>query len=209
MENLENIKQGCSKNSSPITIYIKDSLILFLKVYGLRIIYSFIKNYKFLQKKFTFGEVLNTIFNIANLRTSLSISLLPLLFKIFRLGLKNILSLNKNSDLIVFLSALISALISINIEEKTKLVEYIILSIGVRVFHTLIIIFLKKNNLFQKTGKVWDYFVFLLSAILVWSVYFLNPGYAPLTNLIDSYANYRNEAEKMEVVMMRNSTRIV
>ena len=190
----------------------KHFIRLFLKMFGLRTVYSLFLMIRSIKKpltKITLMEILKSIFNKPNFRTCLSIGLLPFIFQNSKLIFDYILFFKNHQNFTVFISGFISAFISILIEEKTKLVNYLILSIMVRTIHSIILIIFKKYNIFQNTGKWWDYFVFLFSAILLWGVYFLNPGFTPITSLLDAYANYRNEAEKLDAIGFRNSTRIV
>lgn len=211
MEQNENEILQHKKEDSLYKITI-NSLKMFIKVYGIRVVYKFIKTYakgKNIQK---------TVLNLAtpkfkNIRTSLFVSLLPFLYQI----LKRILSfISKNFNLsflnmniITFISAFISAFISISFEQKSKVVDYIVLSIMVRVIHTLLHIICKKYNIFQKTGKKFDYFIFLLAAIAMFTVHFLNPGFLPITKLFDTYGNYIDKSEKEEMLLFRNTIRIV
>jgi hypothetical protein len=198
--------------SSNFFHHLKHFIRLFLKIFGIRSVYSLfllIKSWKKPLTKITLNDILKSIFNLSNLRTSLSVGLLPFLFQNLKFVFNKFSFFKNYSNFTIFLSGFISAFSSILIEEKTNLVNYIILSIMVRVVHSIILLIFKKYNVFQNTGKVWDYFTFLIASIFIWTVYFLNPDYTPVTSLIDSYANYRNQTEKMDAIRFRNFTRLV
>jgi hypothetical protein len=79
----------------------------------------------------------------------------------------------------------------------------------VRVLHSLLLCLYKKFGILQKNSRVWDYLMFWASALFMWSIYFLNPGYKPITILFDKYANYPSDFELAQAKFIRNSTRIV
>jgi hypothetical protein len=208
----ENFSQVENSFSSRFLFNLNHFVRIFFKVFGIRTVYSLfllIKSWRKPYSKITFINIVKSIFNLPNLRTSLSVSILPFLFQNIKFIFSQFSFFKNYSNFTIFISGFISAFCSILIEEKTNLVNYIISSIMVRVIHSIILLIFKKYNVFQNTGKVWDYFTFLIASILIWTVYFLNPGYTPVTSMIDSYANYRNEAEKSISVGFRNCTRLV
>jgi hypothetical protein len=190
---------------------LKNSIMLFLKVYGVRIVYSL---FQFYARKKSSTEGINSIFsalfNMGNLRTSLMISCLPLLFDVFKRFLTFIFKkykIENSNDLIVFIAGFISSYIAICIEEKSKLLNYVVLAIVVRVIHSYFLIKYKDNNPFQ--GKLWDFIFFFVAAILMIFTNFLNPSFQPITSLFDSYANFINSKERDQMYKMRDIYRIV
>jgi hypothetical protein len=197
------------KNTEDFSKVFKNFLKLFAKVYSVRILFSLFKYLKSrAYKNFSFMNFMTYIFNLPNLRTSLFVSLLPLLYKSIKFVLNSTLKLG-NQNFIVFMSAMISSFISVSIEEKTELVNYVISTIFVRAVHAVAVIILKKLNILQNTGKIYDFSIFLFSAILAWSVYFLNPRFKPITSLYDKYANYTEKHELETAIAFRDATRLV
>jgi len=197
------------KKKEDFTKILKNFLKLFAKVYSARILLSlfkFIKSKAY--KNFSIMNLMSYIFNLPNLRTSLFVSLLPLLYKGINFFLNCVLKL-QNKSLIVFISALLSSFISISIEEKTELMNYVISTIFVRAIHAVAVIFLKEMNILQTTGKFYDFSIFLFSACLAWGVYFLNPRFKPITSLFDKYANYTEKHEIESAISFRDATRLV
>lgn len=213
VEEAEKIKKLNTTNFLQIFVEFSKK---FLIVFGIRAIYSIIQLIRFKRKSFvklTMNIFLGKIFNMSNLRTSLCVSFLPFSYKLLKLILNKMINFsdtdNSMSDILTFIIGFISAFISINLEERTPLVHYVILSIMVRVLHTSLQFLFKKLNIFQNTGKKWDFMVFLMAAVFMWSIYFLNPDYKPITDLFDKYANYANEEELAEAVRFRQMTKIV
>jgi hypothetical protein len=173
------------------------SLDLFLKTYAIRIVYSL---FNLIKKKglksLNLYSILSSILTMSNLRTCLCVSLLPLLFRIFQklLHLVN----NKNNSLNTFISGFLAALISISIEEPTSLTKFIILSVMVRSLHSLVVVLMNKYNIFQNTGRLWDFTTYLIAALGVYAVYYLNPSYEPMQKMFNTYANYVDVNEAIE-----------
>lgn len=189
----------------------KNSILLFLKVYAARIFYSL---FQFISKKKARTEGINiyiaAIFNMSNLRTSLMVAAMPLLFDILKRLLCKLfdkLKIKSANDVIIFLAGLISSYLAVLIEEKSKLMNYIVLAIAVRVIHSYFIVKYKDNNPCQ--GRFWDFMFFFVAAILMIFTNFLNPSFQPITSLFDSYANYINSAERDQMYRMREIFRIV
>jgi hypothetical protein len=138
------------------------------------------------------------------------ISSLPLLFDIFKRIFNIIfkkLKLENLEDIIIFISGFISSYIAICLEEKSKLLNYIVLAIVVRVIHSFYLIKYKDKNYFQ--GKFWDFTFFFIASTIMIFTNFLNPSFQPITSLFDSYANYINSSERDQMNRMREIYRIV
>jgi hypothetical protein len=200
-------KEEVSLKSFSCSKVLIASIKLFLKVYGIRVAYSLFKLFKS-KNKFTIDKLVTSTFNLGNLRTGLFVSLLPLSYKYIKQLIETLFNL-KDSAWITFVAGLLSSYISVCFEEKTNLVNYIILSVLARVAHSGIIILFKKLNIFQVTGKLWDFSVFFIAAFILIMINFLNPGFKPITKLLDTYSNYVNQGEKDEMKRMREVMRIV
>lgn len=188
---------------------LKHSFNLFKKVYLVRIIYSLFKMFKNRNKiPLSFLNLIVSVFNISNLRTGISVSSIPLVYAMFK-KLLGYFGIHKDSTRNIFWAGFLSALISILIEEKTNLVSFILLSIIVRIGHSALSLLCKKLNIFQEDSKTYDYFSFLLMALTMYTVNFLNPGFKPITKQFDAYNNYLNQHEYDEMVQFRENTRIV
>lgn len=210
-ENTQIPDQPLDREPKKFSVVIKNSIILFLKVYGARIVYSLFQFYSRKKSKADgINSIFSALFNMGNLRTSLMISFLPLLFDIFKRLLGLIFKrykIENSNDLIVFLAGFISSYIAINIEEKSKLMNYVVLAIVVRVIHSYFLIKYKDSNKFQ--GKFWDFMFFFVAAVLMIFTNFLNPSFQPITSLFDSYANFINSKERDQMYKMREIYRIV
>jgi len=209
-ENNNTLIEHSTQNKKFLNV-LKNSLFLFLKAYGGRIVYSI---FQFYSKKKQKGDgptsIFSAIFNIGNLRTSLMVSCLPLFFDILKKFLTyifKIYKIDKYDDVIVFISGFISSYLAICIEEKSKLLNYVVLAIVVRVVHSYFLIKYKEKNLCQ--GKFWDFLFFFIAAILMIFTNFLNPSFQPITSLFDSYANFINSSERDQMYKMREIYRIV
>ena len=185
---------------------LKNSSILFLKVYSGRILFSLFQFFSRSKLNYNLKNFLKVIFNLGNLRTSLMVSSMPLTFEVLKRFLFKILKIT-NMDLLTFISGFLSSYIAICLEKKSKLLSYIVLAIAVRVVHSMFIIKYKDSNRFQ--GTFWDFTFFLGASVLMIFTNFLNPSFQPITSLFDSYANYINQAEKDQMNKMREIFRIV
>jgi hypothetical protein len=194
---------------SNFTKFLIDPLKVFLKIYGVRIIYSLINILRNRKKfTFTFPNILKALFNLANLRTSVFVSALPVLYELFKKIIINIFT-KKDSTIVTFISSFLSGFISILFEEKTNLLSYIVMSIFVRSAHSLLLVILKHYDILQNPGKLWDFAIFLVVALFMYTVNYLNPSYMPISKLFDNYANYVDKAEYEEMIRFRESMRIV
>jgi hypothetical protein len=187
---------------------VKKSFGLFYKTYAIRILFSLYELIiKVGLKGLGFENILKAILTLSNLRTCLSVSLLPLLFQTFKQILQNITK--ENINLTIIISGFLAGLISISIEQPTSLTKFIILSIFVRSIHSLMLMLMKKFNVFQDTGRLWDFTTYLIAAIAVYSVYYFNPSYEPMTKLINTYANFVDDSEAREADAYKSLLRIV
>lgn len=93
---------------------------MFLKVFFLRVGYSFLKliiQYKKLQK-LNLILLLKVIFSFSNIRTSLSISFLPLSYKILKILYRHLFGTDKHANITTIIFGLFSGILSIIMEEK-------------------------------------------------------------------------------------------
>ncbi len=210
-QNVPNSNEPLDQIPKRFSAVLKNSFILFSKVYGVRIVYSLFQFY-FRKKSNQEGinSIFSALFNMGNVRTSLMISCLPLLSDIFKRLFGFIFKkfkIENSDDLIVFLAGFISGYVSICFEEKSKLLNYAVMAIVVRVIHTYFLIKYKDNNPCQ--GKFWDFTFFFIAAILMIFTNFLNPTFQPITALFDSYANFIDSKERDQFYKMREVYRIV
>ena len=205
-----NLKEN--ENTQPkFSTILKHSSKLFVKSYSVRIIYSLLIHLRNKEKRATgLKGLVGSIFNIENLRTSAMIGSLPLFFDIIKKIIFKIFKyFNKEnkSDLITFISGFLSSYLSICFEEKSKLVNFIILSITVRAIHSWLVVKTKDTDRFD--GRFWNLFKFLIAANLMFFTNFLNPGFEPITTLFDGYSNYKDLNEKAQMTKSRDIFRIV
>jgi hypothetical protein len=180
----------------------KKALKLFLKVFGVRILITL---YQLIKNKTPLKDFLSHIFSSANMKTCLSVSLIPLLYNIFN----KLISLFTKHNTAYILASFLSAFISISIHEKTTLTTYIILAIATRSIHSLFLHISKKYNIFQEQSRLLNFSIFLITVFGVVTVSHLNPDYEPLRKLYDSYNKYIDSKEESEYNLLRNITRLV
>jgi hypothetical protein len=200
--NISEEESQLNNTNDTIPTLIK-SIKLLIKVFGIRVIITLFGLFK--SRRFNYKDILSHVFSMTNIKTCLSVSLLPLLYNTFL----KIISLFTKHNIKHFLSAFLSALISISIEDKTSLTNYIILAIMVRSFHSLFSSISKKYNLFQQPTRLFDFSLFLITCLSVVTVSHLNPTYEPLKKLYDTYNKYIDDKEESEYILMRNLTRLV
>jgi len=188
-------KKTIEKGTCPFTMTIK-FLKDFLKYYGFRTIFSFFQVYIMKSKSLSFFDL---IFSMSNLRTTLFISALPLLYKLM-------IKFLGESKYGVFASAFISGFICINIEEKTKLVNFLILSLMSRVFHGLLLKFNKKLEV-ELPGSSMELLFFTILSFIILYVSFKYPDFTAITQTIDNYANF-GRVEKYEINHLRRITKV-
>jgi hypothetical protein len=199
------------KKSSNFQSILRHSITLFSKIYSIRIIYSLLMNLRSKEKRAKGLKILfESIFNLGNLTTSLSIGTLPLFYDILKRIIVKILRYFKkenNSDLIVFISGFISSYLSMCFGESSKLVNYIVLSITVRAIYSWLVVKFKDNNNYD--GKFWSFikFFFVANSMIITNL--LNPSFEPITSHFDGYLKFVNINEKTQFENFRNMTRIV
>ncbi len=180
---------------------MKFFLTQFIKAYGFRIIYSLLKTLFSLKKSgikgFTFDLFLSAIFNMPNLRTALFISLMPTLYKMLKLLFKTYLK--NESPTSSFISGFISSLIAVLVEEKTDLMNFVILSVMVRVMYVIAVILIDYYNL-PKFPRTANLVLFVLASIGFIFLAFCHPSFTPINKLFLNYANLEpNEVKELQV----------
>lgn len=178
---------------------LKFFLIQFAKGYGFRIIFSLVKTLYSLRKiglqGLTFELLKSAIFNMPNLRTGLFISLMPTLYKLLKLLFK---TYNYENPKTSFISGFISSLIAILIEEKTDLMNFVILSVMVRVLYVIAVILADHFKLpnYPRTANL---ILFITASIGFMFLAFCHPTFAPINKLFLNYANLEpNEVKELE-----------
>jgi hypothetical protein len=177
----------------------------FAKGFGVRTVYSLIlllSSYKKMKHRISFSLIFKTIFSLPNLRTSLFFSITPSLNRLLHFLYKT------DSKMYTFFAGFTSGLIGVLIEEKTSLTNFVIFSILARVIHIFLNIGLDYFKI-DFSGKKASFTCFLLVAIPFMLLSFYHPSYEPIRKLLDTYANYIDDAERNEVEYKRNKMRLV
>jgi uncharacterized protein with PQ loop repeat len=179
----------------------------FGKAFSVRALYSlllFLMKFRKSKKPVSIANLFNLFFNMPNLRTSLFFSLMPSIYKL--LQMLN----NKTIDerLFTFLVGTISAMIGILIEEKTKLTNFIIFSILARLIHVFLNIGLDHFKI-NFGGKKASMVCFTLISIPFMFLSMYHPSYKPINKHVESYANYVDEGERLEIEFKRNLVKLV
>ena len=175
----------------------------FAKAFGIRSIFSLLVFFSSIKKqKISFSFILKKIFSLPNLRTSLFFSITPSLNRFLHYLYKT------DNKIFTFFAGFLSGLIGILIEEKTSLTNFVIFSILARVIHIFLNIGLDYLGI-DFSGKKASFTCFILVSIPFMLLSFYHPTYEPIRKLMDTYANYIDDAERREVEHKRNKMRLV
>jgi len=107
----------------------------------------------------------------------------------------------------VFFSGFFAGLLSINIEEKTALVVFLILSLLARVLHAMLLKFNIKLEV-ELPYKAIEFSFFTVISTIIMTVSFLYPQFKGISQTIDNYANFDN-IEKYEIDHIRLITKYI
>jgi len=173
-------------------------VIKFLQIYGIRIAYSLLKSLLALKNKglkgINLAFFMNAVFNMPNFKTASFVSILASSFRLFNYIFK---LCGKENLFTCLISGLLSSFMSIFIEEKTELMNFIILSIMVRTIYTLIIVLVDKYKLpsYPRTANL---LMFIIACTGFIFVAFCHPSFASIHKLFTNYANLEDtEAEEL------------
>ena len=204
VKNIEDEKNYIQKDLEPWSSFLKKWVLKFLKVFSVRAIITILKNKKLLTS-LKFYELFKAFFGLSNMRTVAAITLIPIFFK----ALNHILRIAKffTPEINRLISIFVSSFLCIIMEERTQLVNYVILAVIVRVMHNLMNLLFKKLNIFQEDSKFNNYLAFTMSSIFWFLSIFLNPSFEPISKLSDKYSNY-TPSEVREMTHIRAMTRL-
>ena len=133
-------------------------------------------------------------FNIPNLRTASFAAILAGSFRLFNYLFKLI---GKENIYTCFISGLISSLFSVFCEEKTDLMNFIILSVMIRTIYTVILVLADKYKL-PNYPRAANLIVFIFACIGFIFIAFCHPSFSSIHKLFTNYANLENsEAEEV------------
>ena len=193
-DNIDNTNKEIKPKNTFLSI-IKKFLKDFLKYYSMRVVFSFFQMYIMKSKS---SPIIKLIFSFANLRTALFVSTLPVFYKL----MLNVFGEGKYG---VYFSGFFAGLIGINIEEKTSLVNFLILSLLARVLHAMIIKFNERLKI-DLEGKKMEYIFFTTISTIILFVSFLYPQFKGISQTIDNYAQFGRE-EQYEIGHLRHITK--
>jgi len=173
--------------------FAKD-LIKFLGIRGAFIIS------KLLLSKGNKQNFLQALFSLESLRSVLCVSVLPLLYKL-------LIKFFGNKHFGVFLSGFISGFIAINIEEKSNLVQFLILSLFTRCLHAT---FLRCNKeiQFDLPYKGLEFSLFTIINTTLIALSFLIPHFTKLVELVDTHNN-KTVTEHFEIDHFRRISKLI
>lgn len=174
----------------------------FTKMYILRILFMIISSLslKNLKKTGLLKFLFNCTFNKKNLSTATFVGILPFINDLLHLFFNNILLINTNNILFTFIFGFISGFISIQYEDMTSLVKFIILSILGRVIHSLIHLVTVRNNI-RFESKAFPYFCFSVLASIFNIFNLFVPDFLPITKLSDKYSFFEGrEFEEIQTL---------
>ena len=183
--------------------------IKFLQIYGIRIVYSLLKSLFTLKSKGGFKGInleffTSAIFNMPNLRTAGFASVLTASYRLFNYIFK---LFGKENIFTCLISGLISSLASVFIEEKTELMNFIILSVMVRTIYTVIVVLADKYKL-PNYPRTLNTLVFIVACMGFIFIAFCHPTFTSIHKLFTNYANLEN-SEKEEVAHYVRMVRII
>jgi len=174
--------------------------INFVKYFSLRSIYSVLKLFLSKRKLILSKELLFHIFSLSNLRTSLFVAMLPLLFNTFK-------KLFGNNERGIFLSGMLSGFIAFYFEEKTNLVKFLVLSLMVRVLYSYLIV-INQNSEYDIPYFSYEFLFFLISSTAMVYISFLYPQFTGITNLFDAYGSF-TKIDQYQMWRLRNIIKII
>ena len=168
-----------------------------IKYFGIRA--AFILS-KFLLTKVVNQSYFKVLLSLASLRSVLCFSSLPLLYKLFK-------KVFGNKEIGVFISGFLSGFIAINFEEKTNLVQFLILSVFARCLHAT---FLKQNKdiNFDLPWKLLEFILFTVINTTLISLSFLIPHFDKIRDLVDNH-NCKTITETYEIDHIRKIIKLV
>jgi hypothetical protein len=199
-----------NKKDCPFTKIIKFFGKQFIKFFLIRFSLSLVEKIlkvRFNIFKISLSDIFNSFFKMGNFQTGLFLSLMPSLFKLLILILKNSkFSGSLDERIITFISGFISSLIGIFISEKVSILNFIILSVMVRTLHSWLVVWLKKSG-YPIHNRFAGFLVLNLACAIALVIYFYYPSFKPITKLIDRYALFTGN-EKEELYAMRDIIRV-
>lgn len=220
---------------SKIINLLKKFLFNLCKFSGIRAIIGLIKlilKLKFSLNKINIKNFMDNLYNTANIRTGLFLSLMPFIYELFTDIIFDVKKNNyKKSDtlhnniedgnnhsgnfekdrlrekIIVLLSGFLAAFVGILFVEKgVKIMNYIILSILIRSIHSLIVVYLSKRG-FKTQSHFWGFMAFYLACFGFLFIVYFNPDYKPIFKLYSRYGNFEG-SEKEEFRSIINKTNL-
>ena len=207
-ENLVSPDDNIGKKDESFFKILKFTIIKFLQIYGLRIVYSLVQSLLALKKKglkgLTMELFIRSTFNIPNLRTAGFVSCLTGLFRLLNYLFKMI---GKETYITCIISGLISSLTSIFIEEKTELMNFIILSVMIRSLYAIIIVLADKYK-WPDYPRTANLLIFILASIGFIFIAFCHPTFATINKLFINFANFEG-TEKDEINHSMQMVRII
>lgn len=187
----------------------KDFVIQFAKFYGFRALLSIaqlvMKRWSKILSLNTLVYLLKALFNTGNLRTGAFLSVMPYLYKV--LSKMVYYFQGQEREWTTFLCGFIAGVTGILLGEKSKINNFIILSVMARSLHSMLVVYLKKKGL-STQSKLIGWFVFYLVILVFLFLNFTHPTFTPIAKLYDVYANYSGN-ERQEQNDMRKVLRII
>jgi hypothetical protein len=193
---------------SIIKLFLK-KLLLFSSLRSLINLIKLLFKIKLDIRKINIEKLLDVIFDWKNLKSGLFLSIMPLIYDLLT---EILFDLDKEENeikqkILVFLSGFICAFIGISISERFKLFNYVVLSVLIRSLHSLIIVYLKKNEK-NTESKPWSYLIFWLACCGFLFMVYYHPGFKPIRKLYFRYAFFDGN-EKLEVKNFISNTNLI
>lgn len=155
------------------------SLKLAIKVLGMKVIFSIIKNPSILSKFSSIKGLSGVFFSESNIRTTAFVSLLPLLRDI----LSKLASycLGYRSQSMRYLALFVSAIASISIEQSSNILTFIVMTIFVRLGYVFIQTCLGTHLWKERPSRLVYLSGFNICVLLYLFVHFTNRGFLAIT----------------------------
>ena len=198
---MERITEDESKYSK-FVILLKIFLKQFIVFFSLRGLLSLMK-YLILDKGYVnidYEKLIKNFLSIKHVRTGLFLSLMPFIYEFIQL-------FNNDSKFITFIAGFISGFVGIIISEKANFLNFIVLSVFLRSLHSIIVVWLRINNL-KSQNRMITYALFVLACFIFLFIAYFHPNYSQVNKLFFGYANVLGN-EKQELLDTMNKIKLV
>lgn len=211
---------------SKLLTLLKKFFISFCKFSAIRALLGLVRlllNLKLRFDKLDFKKLFKLIFHIRNARFGAFLAIMPFIYDFLTDFIFDIRNINQNNTtnnifyennvseknksaanpmlkekLILLMGGFIAGMVGIMVAEKGGMMNYIVLSILVRLIHSIIVVYLSKRGKATQS-RFWALMSFYISSFGFLFIAYYNPGFKPILKLFSTYANFQG-TEKEEIL---------